>query len=242
MQPAKCHFLREEVEYLGHVITPFGLKPTPRLILAVKVFPVPRSTKEVRQFLGLSSYYRRFIPQFAAIAKPLYELTRKDVQLYWSERCQEAFSALKRKLTRAPVLSYPSFDKPFVLETDARGYGIGAVHSQEQYDSHVHPVAYASRALSATETRYAIAELETLAVVWAMSHFHPLMYGQSVTVYTDHSAVRAILDAPNPSGKHARWWTRVYGRVVRDVRIRYRPGKINTNADALSRGPHTPKE
>ncbi len=75
---------------------------------------------------------------------------------------------------------------------------------------------------------------------WAMSHFHPLLYGQSVTVYTDHSAVRAILDAPNPSGKHARWWTCVYGRGVRDVRIRYRPGKINTNADVLSRGPHTP--
>ena len=88
-------------------------------------------------------------------------------------------------------------------------------------DGQVHPVAYASRALSTAESRYAITELETLAVVWAMSHFHPLLYGHDVTVYTDHSAVRATLDTPNPSGKHARWWTKVYGRGVNTVEIKY---------------------
>ena len=145
-----------------------------------------------------------------------------------------AFVKLKEELTQAPVLAYPSFDKPFVLETeDASGDGVGAVLSQEQDDGHIHLVAYASRALSWTET---ITELETLAVVWDMSHFHTLLlYGHSVTVYTDHSAVRAILDTPNPSGKHARWWTKVYGRGVKEVKIKYRPGKSNQNADALSR-------
>ena len=240
LKPTKCHFILEEVEYLGHVITPDGLKPAHKLTAAVVKFPVPRSVKEVRQFLGLSSYYRRFIPRFAQIAKPLHELTQKGIQFCWNERCQLAFVTLKEKLTQAPVLSYPCFDKPFVLETDASTDGIGAVLAQEQDDGHVHPIAYASRALSPTESKYAITELETLAVVWAMSHFHSLLYGHSVTVYTDHSAVQAILETPNPSGKHARWWTKVYGRGVKEVRIKYRPGKTNTNADALSRCPHAP--
>ena len=238
LKPSKCHFLREEVEYLGHVITPQGLKPTQRLTAAVADFSIPTNLQELRRFLGLSSYYRRFIPQFARIAKPLHDLTRKDTPFLWGEDCQAAFSTLKEKLTQAPVLSYPCFSKPFVLETDASGDGLGAVLAQGQEDGQVHPVAYASRALSPAESRYAITELETLAVVWAMSHFHSLLYGHDVVVYTDHSAVSAILGTPNPSGKHARWWTKVYGRGVNTVKIKYRPGKSNANADALSRSPH----
>ena len=237
LKPSKCHFIRKEVEYLGHVITPAGLRPTQRLTAAVVEFPPPQNVAGLRQFLGLSSYYRRFIPQFARVAKPLHELTRKGVQFEWSDKCQTAFSTLKEKLTQAPVLAYPCFGKPFVLETDASGEGIGAVLSQEQEDQRLHPVAYASRALSQTESKYAITELETLAVVWAMSHFHSLLYGHSVTVYTDHSAVQAVLNTPSPSGKHARWWTKVYGRGVKEVTIKYRPGKTNANADALSRCP-----
>ena len=233
----KCHFIREEVEYLGHVITPGGQKPTPKLTVAVVEFPTPCNVREVRQFLGLSLYYRRFIPLFARIAKPLNELTRKDAPFIWTAKCQAAFTTLREKLAQAPVLAYPCFEKPFILETDASGDGIGAVLSQQQDDGQIHPIAYASRALSPAESRYAITELETLAVVWAMSHFHSFLYGHSVTVYTDHSAVKAILDTPNPSGKHARWWTKVYGRRVREVTIQYRPGKANANADALSRSP-----
>ena len=183
LKPSKCHFIREDVEYLGHILTPDGLKPAPKLTTAVADFPVPQNVREVRQFLGLSSYYRRFIPQFARIAKPLDELTQKGIQFCWNERCQTAFSTLKEKLTQAAVLSYPCFDKPFVLETDASGDGIGAVLSQEQEDGHVHPVAYASRALSLTESKYTITELETLAVVWALSHFHSLLYGHSHCKY-----------------------------------------------------------
>ena len=209
LKPIKCHFIREEVEYLGHVITRAGLKPTHKLTAAVLEFPVPNNVKEVRKFLGLSSYYRRFIHQFARTAKPLHELTRKNIVFVWTGRCQAAFTELRKKLTQAPVLAYPCFDNPFILETDASGEGIGAVLSQVQGDGLVHPIAYASRALSSTESKYAITELETLAVVWAMSHFHSFLYGHSVTVYTDHSAVKAILNTPNPSGKHARWWTKV---------------------------------
>lgn len=138
------------------------------------------------------------------------------------------------------MLSYPCFDRPFLLETDASSAGIGAVLSQQQEDGQVHPIAYASRALSPAESKYAVTELETLAVVWAMSYFHSFLYGHSVTVYTDHSAVKAILDTPDPSGKHARWWTKVYGRGVKIVTMRYCPRKADANADALSRSPQVP--
>ena len=135
------------------------------------------------------------------------------------------------------MLAYPSFETAFVLETDASLQGLGAVLSQIQEDAQLHPVAYASRALSPSERNYGITELETLAVVWAVSHFYPYLYGHEVTVYTDHSAVKAVLETPNPSSKHARWWTKVYGQGVKKVEIRYRLGKSNTNADALSRSP-----
>ncbi len=127
-----------------------------------------------------------------------------------------------------------------MLETDASIKGLGAVLSQEQGDSHLHPIAYASRSLSQSEKRYAITELETLVVVWATSHFHAYLYGNEVTVYTDHSAVKAVLATPSANGKHARWWSKVYGTGVRNVNIVYRSGKENANADALSRNPVSP--
>ena len=139
------------------------------------------------------------------------------------------------------------FDKIFkrgayiniALETDASLKGLGAVLSQLQEDNRLHPVAYASRSLLAVEKRYAVTELETLAVVWAISHFHAYLYGHDVTVYTDHSAVKAVLETPSPSAKHARWWSKVYASGVRSVQIVYRPGKENSSADALSRNPQS---
>ena len=237
LKAVKCRFGRAEVEYLGHIITPQGLKTNPRLVLAVKQFPTPRNVREVRQFLGLSSYYRRFIPSFAKCAQPLHNLTRQGVQFKWCTECQQAFEFLKQRLIEAPVLAYPSFSKEFVLETDASIEGLGAVLSQAQGDGRLHPIAFASRALSQAERNYSITELETLAVVWAVSHFHYYLYNQVVTVYTDHTAVKAVLETPNPSGKHARWWEKVYGRGVKSVKIVYRPERMNGNADALSRNP-----
>ena len=237
LQPTKCHFIRTEVEYLGHVISPEGLKTNEKLVAAVKEFPTPKDLKELRRFLGLSSYYRRFIPQFAKLAGPLHDLTRDGVAFNWTESHRKAFELIKQRLVKAPVLSYPSFSKDFILETDASAQGLGAILSQEQEDGQVHPVAYASRALSPSERNYSITEMETLAVVWAISHFQYYLYGQSVTVYTDHTAVKAVLEVPNPTGKHARWWMKVYGQGVKNIKIVYRSGKSNVNADALSRGP-----
>eukprot|EP00731_Ephydatia_muelleri_P000008 Em0001g8a len=240
LKPSKCHFIRKEVEYLGHVITPEGLRTNQKLVQAVQEFPTPKDLSRVRQYLGMCSYYRRFIPHFATIAKPLHILTRKGAEFEWTAQCEDAFQTLKTKLLCAPVLAYPDMTKPFVLETDASGSGVGAVLSQSQDDGTFHPVAYASRSLTRPESNYGITELETLAVVWALTHFRGYLYGNSVTVYTDHAAVKAVLETPNPSGKHARWWSKVYESGVKSISIIYKSGKSNTNADALSRNPVGP--
>lgn len=235
LKPSKCYFAREQVEYLGHIITPSGLKPNPKLVAAVHDFPTPHNLQTLQQFLGLSSYYRRFIQGYAAIARPLHQLTRKGAEFLWTPACQAALEELKKRLTTAPVLAYPALDRDFVLETDASILGLGAILSQKQSDDLLHPVAFASRSLSRSEANYSITELETLAVVWAVTYFHSYLYGRDVTIFTDHSAVKAVLETSNPSGKHARWWTRVYGTGVRSVKIVHRSGRSNTNADALSR-------
>ena len=198
LKPIKCRFVCKEVEYLGHLITPSGLKFNPQLVSAVQEFQTPRDIRELRRFLGQAPCYRKFIPRFAKVAEPLHRLTRKEAEFLWSQDCQYAFDSLNQKLTKAPVLAYPSFDRDFVLETDASIKGIGTILSQKQDDEKLHPVAFASRALSQSEKNYSIMGLETLAVVWAVSHFHSYMYGHRVTVYTDHSAVKAVLETPNP--------------------------------------------
>ena len=237
LKPGKCHFVRQTVEYLGHVITPSGLQPNPNQVSAIRDYPSPESVTQVRQFLGMISYYRRFIEGFAKVASPLHSLTRKDCSFVWTTECQESFDTLKEKLISAPVLVYPNFSKPFVLETDASIRGLGAVLSQKQSSGKLHPVAFASRALSPPERNYSITELETLAVVWAMQHFRAYLYGHQVTVVTDHTAVKAILQTPSPNAKHARWWLKVFGSGVKSIDIVYRPGRENSKADALSRNP-----
>ena len=135
------------------------------------------------------------------------------------------------------MLAYPSFEKEFTLETDASTLGLGAVLSQRQEDSKLHPIAYASHSLNRSEKNYSITELETLAVVWAITHFRSHLYGNTVKVLTDHSAVKSVLETPNPTGKYARWWTKVFGSGVKSVSTAYRAGCENAFADALSRSP-----
>ena len=132
LKSSKCHLIAKEVEYLGHILTPGGLKPNPTTVSAVKEFPRPTNLKEVRQFLGLSSFYRRFVTNFAAVAQPLRQLTRKGVHFRWSPECQQAFETLKSLLITSPVLAYPKVEETFILETDASILGLGAILSQRQ--------------------------------------------------------------------------------------------------------------
>ena len=236
LKPKKCLILRNEVPYLGHVISTQGIRPDPSKTQKVKLFPTPRDVTTIRQFVGLASYYRRFVPGFAKIAAPLHALTKKDVPFEWTSECETAFCKLKELLVTAPVLSYPRFghDREFILETDASGIGLGAVLSQKQDDGHVHPIAYASRSLNAHEKNYGISELETLGLVWAVRYFRPYLLGHHTIVYTDHSACLSLLNTPRPSGKLARWALTIQEM---NLTLKHRSGRQNVNADALSRNP-----
>ena len=234
LQPTKCRLLKREVEFLGHVVSRQGVGADPRKIAAVTEFPRPKELRALRAFLGLTSYYRRFVPYFSAVAQPLYALTRKDNPFDWSSECETAFTHLKALLTRSPILAYPRFGEEFLLETDASGVGLGAFLSQEQPDKTIRPVAFASRTLQQHEKNYGISELEGLGVVWAVKHFRHYLYGHRCTVFTDHEALKSLLNTAQPSGKLARW-----GMALQelDLKIEYRPGKNNGRADALSRYP-----
>ena len=236
LKPSKCLFLRDEVPYLGYVISKDGIRPDPARTNQVKHFPAPKDVTQVRQFIGLASYYRRFIPGFANVASPLHALTRKGVAFAWSPECEAAFNQLKNLLITAPVLAYPQFgqDKSFILETDASGCGLGAVLSQEQSDGKLHPIAYASRSLHHHEQNYGISELETLGLVWSVKHFCMYLLGHHCTVYTDHSACVSLLNTPKPSAKLARWAMTIQEF---NLTIKHRAGRKNQRADALSRNP-----
>ena len=234
LKPTKCHLVQQEVGYLGYVVSDEGISADPKKIEAVESFPVPTDLTSLRSFLGLASYYRRFVPGFSKAAQPLYALTRKNVPFVWNASCQEAFDHLKQLLTEAPVLAFPDFEKDFILETDASGAGLGAVLSQEQEDGSQRPIAFASRTLQPSEKNYGVSEMEALGVVWATKHFRPYLYGHHCDVITDHEALKALLNTPQPSGKLARW-----GMALQelDLAIAYRSGRKNEKADALSRYP-----
>ena len=234
LHPAKCEFASPKVHYLGHVITAEGILPNPDKVKAVKEFRNPTNVKEVREFLGLAGYYRRFVPNFARVAGPLHSLTRQEVPFHWTRECQQSFDSLKQLLSEPPVLAYPDFARPFTLHTDASGKGLGAVLEQEGEEGKNHPVAYASRTLSKHEKNYGITDLEALGVVWALRHFRAYLLGHACVVVTDHAPLRALLKAKHQSGKLARW-----GQTIAEfnVEIKYRPGRQHSNADALSRAP-----
>ncbi len=233
----KCHFGATEVPYLGHLVSRNGLKPDPKKVDAVKRYPAPKNPKEVRQFLGLTSYYRRFIKSYACIAEPLYWLTKKAAKFLWTESCQSAFKALVDKIVSAPILIFPDFSKPFLLQTDASGIGIGAVLSQSGQDGLEHPVAFASRTLTRAERRYPPIDQECLAIYWAIQHFRPYLYGNQFMVETDHKPHEALMRSTNPNPRLEKWRSNLQQY---NFEVRYKKGILNKNADSLSRAPLSP--
>ena len=207
LKPKKCLFFKGKVPHLGFVISKDGISPDPSKTEKVKYFPTPTDSTKVRQFIGLASYYRRFIPRFANIAAPLHKLTKKNVPFEWTPECESSFAQLKQLLVEAPVLVYPRFGprEEFLLETDASSVGLGAVLSQKQPDERFHPIAYASRSLQPHEKNYAISELGTLGLVWAVKYFRSYILGHHCTVLMDHAACVLLLNCARPSTKLARW-------------------------------------
>lgn len=230
LKPANCQFIHQEVDFLGHDITPCGLKTSQCHITTITEFPMSKSVIKVRLFMESASYYRHFVKNFAQLGQPVHALTRKGATYVWSDTCQTAFEELKKRLTEAPILSYPLFNHDFTLETGASIQGIGAVLSQLQAHNKLHPVAFVSQGLSLAQQNYAITDLVTLAVVWSVSHFHIYLYGQRVTIYTDHAAVKAVMQNPHASSRYARRWTKVHGSGLKDVNILYQAGQENAIA------------
>jgi len=233
LQPDKCEFLRHEVAYLGHIIGKDGVRPDPQKIAAVKNFPPPKSLKNVRQFLGLAGYYRRFIPQFSKIARPLSQLTKKETPFSWNQEQQHAFTLLKEALCKEPILQYPNFSLPFILTTDASNYAIGGVLSQK-HDNGDLPIAYASRILNPAEGNYSTIEKELLAITYCTNHFRPYLYGRKFTLITDHQPLTWIHKVKDPTSRLMRWRLKL---EEYDYEVTYKCGSMNKNADALSRNP-----
>ena len=184
IEPEKCELLKHEVVYLGHILSKDGLRPYPKKIKAVKDFPRPKNVSNIRQFLGLAGYYRKFIKDFAKIAKPLSKLTEKDTPFEWTDTVYTSFNTLKEALCTAPVLKFLDMNKPFVITTDAPGYAVGGILSQGKIGND-RPVAYTSRVLRGPELRYDAYEKEALAIIHSVKTFRPYIYGSKFTIVTD---------------------------------------------------------
>ena len=232
LKPAKCRFFKPETGFLGHVISRDGVKPDPSKVEVIKNLKSPACVKELRSFLGLTSYYRKFMKDYSEIAKPLYLLTRKDVTWNWSEEAEKAFQMLKEKLINYPILAYPKVDGgEFTLDCDASSSSIGAVLSQEQ-DGSERVIAYASRTLSAAECNYCVTKLEMLAVVFFTKYFKHYLLGRHFTVRSDHGSLRWLSRFKEPEGQVQRWLEQL---SQFDFEIIHRPGTKHRNADFLSR-------
>ena len=233
LKPKKCNLFKTSVSYLGHVVSNEGVATEKDKTEAISEWPTPKTVKEVRSFLGLASYYRRFVEGFAQNSKPLHQLTEKGRRFEWNDECQYAFDTLKQRLTSPPLLAYPRPTEDYILDTDASNDGIGAVLSQIQ-DGQERVVAYASKVLSKAERNYCVTRRELLAVVVFLKHFRQYLYGRHVLVRTDHGALRWLINFRNPEGQLARWLEVI---STYDVEIKHRAGRIHSNADALSRKP-----
>ncbi|GFT17119.1 retrovirus-related Pol polyprotein from transposon 17.6 [Trichonephila clavipes] len=204
LSPSKCHLFRREVTYLGHIILAEGVRTDPDKISAVKDWNCPTDVHQLRSFLGLCTYYRKFVKSFSTIARPLHKLTEAKQKFIWMVDCNNTFNKLKDALTSAPILAYPEIGKQFILDTDASHESIGTVLSQE-IDGQEHVIAYFSKCLSKPERNYCMTRKELLAIVKAVEHFHPYLYGRRFLLRTDHASLTWLLNFKNSEGQIARW-------------------------------------
>ena len=220
---------------MGHQVSEAGIETDPEKVAAIKDWPQPRTVKEVQQFVGLASYYRKFIPSFATVCKPLHKLTEKDQKFVWNDETQSAFDTIKRLLTTAPVLSYVDPEGTgFVLDCDASNVGIGSVLHQLQ-NGEERVIGYFSRCLTRAERKYCTTRKELLAVVASVKHFHTFLYGQEFVIRSDHGSLRWIMNFRNTGeGQLARFLETLSSY---SFKLKFRAGRMNSNADAVSRRP-----
>lgn len=232
VQLDKTEFLRKEVAYLGHIVTPHGVRPNPDKIQTIKNYPIPKTTKQIKGFLGLLGYYRKFIKDFAKITKPFTNCLKKESKIKIDDPDYiNCFETCKNILCNEPLLQYPDFGKEFILTTDASNFAIGAILSQIKNGNDL-PIAYASRTLNTSEINYSAIEKELLAIVWATKYFRPYLFGRKFTIYSDHKPLQWLFSIKEPNSKLLRWRLKL---EEFDYQIKYKKGKLNKNADALSR-------
>ncbi|MCH81226.1 retrotransposon protein [Trifolium medium] len=223
---SKCSFGQKEVEYLGHLVSGSGVSMDANKVKDVLAWPKPTNVKQLRGFLGLTGYYRRFIKSYAQIASPLTELLKKD-GFHWNTDAETAFHKLKQAITTAPVLGLPNFSEPFTLETDASGTGVGAVLGQRG-----HPIAYFSKKLSLRRQKQSAYIRELLAITEALAKFRHYLLGHKFVIKTDQKSLKSLLDQSLQTPEQQAWLHKFIGF---DFHIEYKPGKDNIPADALSR-------
>ena len=244
LKPSKCEVFKTEINYLAHHVSKRGVLPSKKNLEAIARCPPPDTYTKVKSFVGLVGHYRRFIKGFANIAAPLYDLTsgenkdKKSEHLDLPLKAREAFDLLKAACLQAPILAFPDFGKPFLLETDASGKGLGAVLSQKQSDGRYHPIAYASRIMTETEQRYHSNKQEFLALKWAVTEqFHEYLspYGKNrneFVVRTDNNPLTYIFSSANLDAAGQRWVAQL---ASYNFALEYQKGKDNMVADFLSR-------
>ncbi|CAH9143923.1 unnamed protein product [Cuscuta epithymum] len=223
---SKCSFGLQQVDYLGHTVSAQGVSMDRKKVHAVLDWPKPITTKQLRGFIGLTGYYRRFIQSYASIATPLTDMLKQD-KFQWSEEAEAAFAKLKEVITQAPILTLPDFSKPFILETDASGTGIGAVLRQGN-----HPIAYFSKKLNASMQKQSAYAREFYAITEAIAKFRHYLLGHRFIIRTDQKSLRSLTDQAINTPEQQKWLQKLLGY---DFSIEYKLGKENIGADSLSR-------
>ncbi len=219
--------------FLGHVVNKEGTKPDPGKIVVVLRFPEPNTVTNVRSFLGLTGYYRKYIREYSRLASPLFELTKKDVQFVWNQDCQRAFDALKRALVEAPILVRLDFKKPFCLDVDWLTKGVGAILSQRE-GRFEKVVGYANKGLTEAQRKFHPMEGECYALIWGIMHFRQYLHKTHFILRTDHKPLEWLTTVSEANGRRGRWID-----MLQDFsfKILHRLGMRHGKADVLSKNP-----
>ena len=231
--------MNDSVEYLGHIIDSEGIKATPEKIAAIERAPMPKNIQQLRSFLGLLNYYRKFLPNLAMVIQPLNDLLQKDKKWSWTEGCSRAVDTAKRLLLQSKVLVHYDSSLPLRLAADASQYGLGAVISHTLPNGEERPIAFASRSLSQSERNYSQIDKEALALIYGVQKFHTYLYGRKFTLVTDHKPLITIFGpkkgVPSVAAARLQRWALLLAAYQYD--IEFRSTTAHGNADALSRLP-----
>ena len=232
INPKKCELVRSRVEYLGHRISSEGYYPSVNNLKAIREYPKPTSVAMARTYIGMCSFFRKFIKDFAKIAEPLTRMLGKDKKFEWNSEQDVAFEKLREFLLADPILKAPEWDKPFHIFTDASNVAVGCTLMQKDGSGKYHVISYLSRALTSSERNWPTVQAELYAIVYALRKFNYYLYGHEVIIHTDHKPLEHLLAKGRPHSNLARWLLEIQGHP--DLKIEHIDGKKNTVADALS--------